>query len=54
MDSSTGGNYENLMSLQRLPGRKVVHEEVALQWVVSNGTGREKALANSWLVLGVF
>ncbi|XP_069991563.1 dedicator of cytokinesis protein 7 isoform X5 [Penaeus vannamei] len=44
----TGGNYENLLLLQRLPGRKVVHEEVALQWVVSNGTGREKALANSW------
>ncbi|XP_069184985.1 dedicator of cytokinesis protein 7 isoform X10 [Procambarus clarkii] len=44
----TGSNYENLITLQRPAGRKVTHEEVALQWVVSNGTGREKALANSW------
>ncbi|XP_069942514.1 dedicator of cytokinesis protein 7 isoform X12 [Cherax quadricarinatus] len=43
-----GSNYENLITLQRPAGRKVTHEEVALQWVVSNGTGREKALANSW------
>ncbi|XP_076063961.1 dedicator of cytokinesis isoform X2 [Oratosquilla oratoria] len=43
-----GSNYENVMMMQRTPGRKLVHEEVALQWVVSNGTAREKALANSW------
>ncbi|XP_071517868.1 dedicator of cytokinesis protein 7 isoform X2 [Panulirus ornatus] len=43
-----GSNYENLITLQRPAGRKLAHEEVALQWVVSNGTGREKALANSW------
>ncbi|XP_042203401.1 dedicator of cytokinesis protein 7-like isoform X8 [Homarus americanus] len=43
-----GSNYENLITLQRPAGRKLTHEEVALQWVVSNGTGREKALANSW------
>ncbi|XP_068201997.1 dedicator of cytokinesis protein 7 isoform X2 [Palaemon carinicauda] len=41
-------NYENLLSLQRSHGRKICHEEVALQWVVSSGIGREKALANSW------
>ncbi|KAK3891189.1 hypothetical protein Pcinc_004905 [Petrolisthes cinctipes] len=44
----TASTYENLMSLQRTGGRKLTHEEVALQWVVSNGAGREKALANSW------
>ena len=48
-----GSNYENLLSLQRSHGRKICHEEVALQWVVSNGNGREKALANSWCVFKV-
>ncbi|XP_063863721.1 dedicator of cytokinesis protein 7-like isoform X4 [Scylla paramamosain] len=43
-----GSNYENLITLQRSSGRKLTHEEVALQWVVSNGKGRDMALANSW------
>ncbi|KAG0718406.1 Dedicator of cytokinesis protein 7 [Chionoecetes opilio] len=44
----TGSNYENLITLQRSSGRKLTHEEVALQWVVSNGKGKDMALANSW------
>ncbi len=28
--------------------RKLVHEEVALQWVVSSGTTRELAMQNAW------
>lgn len=49
----TGSNYENLITLQRSGGRKLTHEEVALQWVVSNGNGRNMALANSWWVTNV-
>jgi len=30
---------------------KVVHEELALQWVVSSGSARELAMANSWFLL---
>jgi hypothetical protein len=31
--------------------RKLVHEELALQWVVSSGSARELALANAWFFL---
>lgn len=30
---------------------KVVHEELALQWVVSSGQARELAMANAWFLL---
>uniref|UniRef100_A0A6B0VH54 Putative ph domain-containing protein n=1 Tax=Ixodes ricinus TaxID=34613 RepID=A0A6B0VH54_IXORI len=33
------------------PSRKLVHEELVLQWVVSSGTARELALANAWFLL---
>lgn len=29
-------------------GHKIVHEELALQWVVSNGKTRDLALSNGW------
>ncbi|XP_048256489.1 dedicator of cytokinesis protein 7-like isoform X1 [Haliotis rufescens] len=32
----------------KMRGKKLVHEELALQWVVSSGSMRETALANSW------
>jgi hypothetical protein len=35
------------MSKVQLP-HKIVHEELALQWVVSSGSARELAMANSW------
>jgi hypothetical protein len=37
------------MSKVHLPHR-IVHEELALQWVVSSGSARELAMANSWFV----
>jgi hypothetical protein len=37
------------MSKVQLP-HKIVHEELALQWVVSSGSARELAMANSWFV----
>jgi len=37
------------MSKVQLPHR-IVHEELALQWVVSSGSARELAMANSWFV----
>lgn len=30
---------------------RLVHEELALQWVVSSGTARELAMANAWFLL---
>ena len=32
-------------------GHKLVHEELALNWVVSTGQAREMAFANSWFFL---
>ncbi|XP_019631396.1 PREDICTED: dedicator of cytokinesis protein 7-like [Branchiostoma belcheri] len=32
----------------RLPNKKIFHEELALQWVVSSGSVRELALSHSW------
>jgi len=40
------------MSKVQLPHR-IVHEELALQWVVSSGSARELAMANSWFVFFV-
>ncbi|CAN8004691.1 unnamed protein product, partial [Ixodes hexagonus] len=33
------------------PSRKLVHEELVLQWVVSSGAARELALTNAWFLL---
>lgn len=33
------------------PSRKLVHEELFLQWVVSSGAARELALTNAWFLL---
>lgn len=27
---------------------KLLHEEIALQWVVTSGSARENAMTNSW------
>lgn len=35
-------------SFGKTRGRKLVHEELALQWVVLSGSTRETALANAW------
>ena len=35
-------------SFSKSRGRKLVHEELALQWVVLSGSTRETALANAW------
>ncbi|XP_075527914.1 dedicator of cytokinesis isoform X1 [Dermacentor variabilis] len=37
--------------LRSPPPRKLVHEELVLQWVVSSGTARELALNNTWFLL---
>ncbi|XP_014668067.1 PREDICTED: dedicator of cytokinesis protein 7-like [Priapulus caudatus] len=40
--------YENIYSTVKPHYRKLVHEEIALQWVVSSGSVRETALTNAW------
>ena len=48
----TGPSQENFlyqMSKVQLP-QKIVHEELALQWVVSSGSAKELAMSNSWFV----
>ncbi|KAK6180566.1 hypothetical protein SNE40_012697 [Patella caerulea] len=35
-------------AVPKVRGKKLVHEELALQWVVSSGTTRDLALTNSW------
>lgn len=54
---SGGRNVDRTASLRqhdqqyyfpRVQGRKLVHEEVALQWVVSSGSTRDLALSNAW------
>ncbi|GAB6031639.1 hypothetical protein CHUAL_009399 [Chamberlinius hualienensis] len=43
------GNHEGGVYLSsKQQSRKIVHEELALQWVVSNGKTRELALSNAW------
>ncbi|KAL3252390.1 hypothetical protein MRX96_017703 [Rhipicephalus microplus] len=37
--------------LRSPPPRKLVHEELVLQWVVSSGAARELALNNTWFLL---
>ncbi|XP_055884538.1 dedicator of cytokinesis protein 7-like isoform X6 [Biomphalaria glabrata] len=39
---------DQVMTLPKLRGKKLVHEELALQWVVSSGSTRELALKNAW------
>ncbi|XP_021924154.1 dedicator of cytokinesis protein 6 isoform X3 [Zootermopsis nevadensis] len=43
-------NFLYQMSKVQLP-HKIVHEELSLQWVVSSGSARELAMANSWFLL---
>lgn len=43
-------NFLYQMSKMQMP-QKIVHEELALQWVVSSGSARELATANSWFLL---
>jgi hypothetical protein len=42
-------NFLYQLSKAHLPHR-IVHEELALQWVVSSGPSRELAMTNSWFV----
>uniref|UniRef100_T1J9Y0 Uncharacterized protein n=1 Tax=Strigamia maritima TaxID=126957 RepID=T1J9Y0_STRMM len=45
----TGAPYEsNIYLIKKYSSRKIVHEELALQWVVSSGSAREHALTNAW------
>ena len=32
----------------KVRGKKLVHEELALQWVVSSGSSRELTVSNAW------
>ncbi|XP_037071208.1 dedicator of cytokinesis protein 7-like [Pollicipes pollicipes] len=43
-----GVSQELLVSSRTATTRKVVHEELALQWVVSSGRSRELAMLNPW------
>ncbi|KAK7862685.1 hypothetical protein R5R35_000927 [Gryllus longicercus] len=44
-----GPGQDNFMYISaNSPPLKIVHEELALQWVVSNGSARDHAIANSW------
>ncbi|XP_071439283.1 dedicator of cytokinesis protein 7 [Hetaerina americana] len=45
----TGANHDNFMNLiSKAQPRRIFHEELALQWVVSSGAVRELALNNAW------
>ena len=58
IDQRTAGVYRQYPGFDEDPQgikqsvRKLVHEELALQWVVSSGTARELALSNAWFFLG--
>ncbi|XP_059178065.1 dedicator of cytokinesis protein 7-like isoform X2 [Physella acuta] len=39
---------EPSQNMPKVRGKKLVHEELALQWVVSSGSTRELALKNAW------
>ncbi|CAH1775987.1 unnamed protein product, partial [Owenia fusiformis] len=41
----------SMPKLNQVQSRKVVHEELVYQWVVSSGTTRDLALQNSWFIL---
>ncbi|KAK8766565.1 hypothetical protein V5799_006661 [Amblyomma americanum] len=45
------GNGNASSPLRSPPPRKLVHEELVLQWVVSSGAARELALGNTWFLL---
>ena len=50
-----GPSQENFLyqiSKVQMP-QKIVHEELALQWVVSSGSARELATTNSWFVYSI-
>ncbi|ESP02458.1 hypothetical protein LOTGIDRAFT_199704 [Lottia gigantea] len=38
-------------NIPKMRGKKLIHEEFALQWVVSSGTTRDLALNNAWFFL---
>ena len=46
--AASGVSQELLVPSRTATTRKVVHEELALQWVVASGKSRELALANPW------
>ncbi|XP_022240544.1 dedicator of cytokinesis protein 7-like isoform X2 [Limulus polyphemus] len=48
MRSAILGQDSAIYSLSKSHTRKIVHEELALQWVVSSGSARELALSNAW------
>ncbi|KAG8238879.1 hypothetical protein J437_LFUL018440, partial [Ladona fulva] len=45
----TSPNHENYMHpITKVQPKKIFHEELALQWVVSSGSAKELALTNAW------
>uniref|UniRef100_A0A4W3IFN6 Dedicator of cytokinesis 7 n=1 Tax=Callorhinchus milii TaxID=7868 RepID=A0A4W3IFN6_CALMI len=48
MSSHTEGSSFLQALAGRLPTKKLLHEELALQWVVSSGSVRESALQQAW------
>jgi hypothetical protein len=43
-----GEDYNQAGFSPKMRGKKLVHEELALQWVVSSGSSRELTVSNAW------
>ncbi|XP_005089591.1 dedicator of cytokinesis protein 7 isoform X1 [Aplysia californica] len=51
LDRTGSMKGEDPQNVPKIRGKKLVHEELALQWVVSSDTTREVALPNVWFFL---